>query len=71
MNPIEYDVIRHLVDLSPSCKLINYKWYLKKKLKLNRKIDKYKALLRAKGFRQRENIVFFNTFFFPVNRITL
>ncbi len=42
---------------------------LKKKLKPDGTIDKYKSRLVAKGFEQKENIVFFYTFS-PLTRIT-
>ena len=42
---------------------------LEKKLKPDGIMDKYKARLVTKGFRQRENVDFFNTFS-PVTRIT-
>jgi len=59
----------HLTELPPVCKAISCKWILKKKLKPDGTIDKYKASLVVKGFRQRENIVFFDTYS-PVTRIT-
>jgi hypothetical protein len=41
---------------------------LKKKLKPDGTVDKYKTCLVAKGFRQRENVDFFDTYS-PVTRI--
>jgi len=41
---------------------------LKKKLKPNGTVDKYKTCLVAKGFSQRENVYFFDTYS-PVTRI--
>ncbi|KAA0053487.1 putative Polyprotein [Cucumis melo var. makuwa] len=69
MDSLESNITLHLVDLPPGCKAIGCKWALRKKLKLDGSIDKYKAKLVAKGFRQRENVDFFDTFF-PVTRIT-
>ncbi|GJZ86357.1 retrotransposon protein, putative, ty1-copia subclass [Tanacetum coccineum] len=43
-----------LVDLPPGCKPLCYKWIFKKKMKADGTIDKYKARLVIKGFRQRE-----------------
>lgn len=63
MDSRQSNMTWHLVDLSPSCKPIRCKWVLKKKLKPDGTVDKYKARLIAKDFRQRENINFFNTFF--------
>ncbi|GJW98685.1 retrovirus-related pol polyprotein from transposon TNT 1-94, partial [Tanacetum coccineum] len=59
-----------LVDLSPSCKPLGYKWIFKKKMKANGTINKYKARLVIKGFRQREGLDYFDTYS-PVTRITL
>ncbi|GJV25723.1 retrotransposon protein, putative, ty1-copia subclass [Tanacetum coccineum] len=58
-----------LVDLSPSCKPLGYKWIFKKKMKANGTINKYKARLVIKGFRQREGLDYFDTYS-PVTRIT-
>nr|GEV23585.1 Ty1-copia retrotransposon protein [Tanacetum cinerariifolium] len=43
-----------LVDLPYGCKPLGYKWIFKKKMKVDGTIDKYKARLVIKGFRQRE-----------------
>ncbi|GJV09906.1 retrovirus-related pol polyprotein from transposon TNT 1-94 [Tanacetum coccineum] len=51
-----------LVDLPPSCKPLGYKWILKKKMKADGTIDKYKAILVIKGFRQREGLDYFDTY---------
>ena len=40
-----------LVDLLLGCKTIGCKWVLRKKLKLDRSIDKFKARPVAKGFK--------------------
>ena len=58
-----------LVDLPPGCKTIGCKWVLRKKLKPDGTIDKYKVKLVAKGFKQQADLDFFNTFF-PVTRVT-
>ena len=58
-----------LVDLPLGCKTIGYKWVLRKKLKPDGSIDKFKAKLVAKGFKQKTNLDFFDTFS-PVTRIT-
>ncbi|GJZ47154.1 retrotransposon protein, putative, ty1-copia subclass [Tanacetum coccineum] len=47
----------------------SYKWIFKKKIKSDDTIDKYKARLVIKRFRQREGLDFFDTYF-PVARIT-
>ena len=51
-----------LVDLPPSCMTIGCKWVLRKKLKLDGLIDKFKARLLAKGFKQKADLDFFDTF---------
>ena len=58
-----------LVDLPPGYKAIGCKWVLREKLKLNGSIDKFKTILVAKGFKQKANLDFFDTFS-PVTRIT-
>ena len=58
-----------LVDLPPGCKTIGCKWVLRKKLKLDGSIDKYKARLVANDFNQLEGLEFFYTFSL-VTRIT-
>nr|GEV67935.1 calcineurin B-like protein 4 [Tanacetum cinerariifolium] len=58
-----------LVDLLSGCKPLGYKWIFKKKMKANGTIDKYKAILAIKGFRQREGLGYFDTYW-PVTRIT-
>ena len=63
LDSLEFNRTWHLVDLPDlSCKAIDCKWILRKKLKPDRSIYKYKARLVAKGFRQRKNIDFFDTF---------
>ena len=57
------------MDLPPGCNTIGCKWVLRKKLKVDGIIDKYKAHLDAKGYRQRENVDFFDTYS-PVTRVT-
>ncbi|GKE26616.1 retrovirus-related pol polyprotein from transposon TNT 1-94, partial [Tanacetum coccineum] len=58
-----------LVDLPPGCKLLGYKWIFKKKMKAEGTIDKYKARLVIKGFRQHEGLDYFDIYS-PVTRIT-
>jgi len=69
MDSLQSNETWNLVDLPPSYKLIGCKWVLKKKLKLDGTVDKYKVRLVAKGFRQRENIYFFDTYS-PVTQFT-
>ena len=43
-----------LVDLPLGCKPLGYKWIFKRKLKADGSIDKYKARLVVKGYKQKE-----------------
>ena len=58
-----------LVDLLLGCKTIGCKWIFRKKLKLDGSIDKFKAKHVAKGFKQKTDLDFFDTFSL-VTRIT-
>nr|GEW11609.1 calcineurin B-like protein 4 [Tanacetum cinerariifolium] len=61
--------IWELVGLLLSCKPLGYKWIFKKKMKSDGTIDKYKARLVIKGFRQCKGLYFFDTYS-PDTRIT-
>ena len=58
-----------LVYLPPGCKTIGCKWVLRRKLKPDESIKKFKAMLVAKGFKQKEDIDFFDTFS-PLTKVT-
>ncbi|GJU87594.1 zinc finger, CCHC-type containing protein [Tanacetum coccineum] len=58
-----------LSDLPPCCKPLGCKWIIKRKIKVNGTIDKFKARLVIQGFRQKEGIDYFDTYA-PVARIT-
>nr|KAJ0203953.1 hypothetical protein LSAT_V11C500280410 [Lactuca sativa] len=63
----EIDSIMHnntwvLSDLPPGCKALGCKWILKRKMKVDDIIHKYKARLVIQGFTQKEGIDFFDTY---------
>ena len=68
LNP-SYKITWELEDLPPGCKPLGYKWIFKRKLKANGSIDKYKARLVVKGYKQKEGVDCFNTYSL-VTRIT-
>lgn len=70
---VEFDSIManhtfELVDLPRGCKVIRCKWILKKKLKADGTLDKFKARLVAQGNSQKQGVDYFDTYA-PVTKI--
>jgi hypothetical protein len=51
-----------LVDLPPGSNTIGCKWVFRRNYRTNRTIQTFKAMLVAKGFKQREGIDYFDTY---------
>ena len=69
IESIMHNYIWELVDLPPGSKPLGCKWIFKRKMKTDGSIDKYKARLIAKGYKQKEGLNYFDTYS-PVMRIT-
>ncbi|GJW62181.1 reverse transcriptase domain-containing protein, partial [Tanacetum coccineum] len=69
-EPTSYqEAVNFLEWLQWNAAIKSYKWIFKKKMKADGTIDKYKSRLVIKGFRQREGLGYFDTYW-PVTRIT-
>ena len=63
-----YNHTWELVDLPLGAKTTSCKWIFKRNLEQDGSIEKYKTRLVDKGFKQRNNVDYFDTFA-PVTRI--
>ena len=61
IESILHNLTWELVDLPPCCKLLSSKWVFKWKSKVDGSIDKYKARLVIKGYKQTEGMDYFDT----------
>ncbi|GJU65522.1 retrotransposon protein, putative, ty1-copia subclass [Tanacetum coccineum] len=62
MQSMIYNIIWVLVDLSPNCKTVGSKWFLKKKTDMDGIVHTYKARLVAKGYTQLYGVDYEETF---------
>ena len=62
MTSMSQNKVWSLVDLSDGCRPIRCKWVFKTKRDAKGQVDRYKAILVAKGYNQREGIDFKETF---------
>jgi hypothetical protein len=69
MDSILANGTREIADRPYGCKPVGCKWVFKKKLRLDDTIERYKTRLVAKGYTQKENEDFFDTYS-PVARLT-
>ena len=56
------------MDLAPDCKHLSSKWPFKRKRKVDGSVDKYKARLVIKDYKQIEGLNYFDTYY-PMTRI--
>jgi hypothetical protein len=62
MDSILFNGTWELVDQPYRCKPVGCKWLFKKKLRPDGTIDKYKTRLVAKGYTQKKDKDFFDTY---------
>ena len=69
IDSLESNKIWELTNLPKRCRLISCKWIFKKKLRMDGSIKRYKARLVIRGFDQKKEIDFFDTYS-PMTKIT-
>ena len=62
MESMDSNQVWELIELSANIKLIGCKWVYKRKRGLDRKVETFKARLKAKGFTQKDGIDYEETF---------
>ena len=62
IDSILYNHTWELVDVSPGCKPLSSKWVFRRKRKVDGSIDKYKARLVIKGYKQTKCLDYFDTY---------
>ena len=62
IESIQHNLTWEIVDLPPGCKPLTSKWVFKRKRKVDGSIDKYKARLKIKGYKQTKSLDYFDTY---------
>ena len=62
IDSIQQNHTWELVDLPLGCKPLSSKWVFKRKRKVDKSIDNYRARLVIKGYKQTEGLDYFDTY---------